>query len=216
MIKENNKIKEIIKIKMKGNKTKEIIGEKTVMLIKPDGVKRGLIGECIKRVEQRGLKVIALKMIMATEEQARKHYPGTDQWISGMGQKTLETYAKYNKDPIGEIGTDDPLKIGNKIYDWNVELFTSGPIVAILISGIHAIDMVRKIVGKTIPAFAEMGTIRGDYSVDSPALANEAKRAIRNIVHASGDPVEATHEVTHWFTPQEIYDYTRSEEDVMF
>ena len=201
---------------MKNDKTKEILGEKTVMLIKPDGVKRGLIGECIRRIEQRGLKVIALKMVMVSQEQARKHYPGTEQWLRGMGEKTLQTYAKYNKDPIKELGTDDPLKLGNKIYDWNVELFMSGPIVAILISGIHAIDMVRKIVGKTFPAFAEMGTIRGDYSVDSPTLANEAKRAVRNIVHASGDSVEATHEVTHWFTPEEIHDYVRSEEDVMF
>ena len=201
---------------MENNKTKEILSERTVMLIKPDGVKRGLIGECIRRVEQRGLKVIALKMVMAPEEQARKHYPGTDQWLEGMGNKTLETYAKYNKDPLKELGTADALQIGKMIYTWNVELFMSGPVVAILISGIHAIDMVRKIVGKTIPAFAEMGTIRGDYSVDSPALANERKRAMRNIVHASGDMVEASHEVSHWFTPQEIHDYVRSEEDVMF
>src|SRR3989344_162257 len=201
---------------MNSDKRKELISEQTVMLIKPDGVKRGLIGECIRRIEQRGLKVIALKMIVASQEQARKHYPGTETWLRTMGQKTLDTYAKYNKDPLKDLGTDDTLKIGDKIYDWNVELFTSGPIVAILISGIHAIDMVRKIVGKTFPAFAEMGTIRGDYSVDSPALANEAQRAVRNVVHASGDPVEATHEVSHWFTPQEIHDYTRSEEDVMY
>ena len=195
---------------------KELLGERTVMLIKPDGVKRGLVGECIKRVEQRGLKVIALKMIVASEDQARRHYPGTEEWRRTMGQKTLDTYAKYSKDPLKDLGTADTLKIGNKIYDWNVELFTSGPIVAILISGIHAIDMVRKIVGKTFPAFADMGTIRGDYSVDSPALANEAHRAVRNVVHASGDPVEATHETSHWFTPKEIHDYRRSEEDVMF
>lgn len=201
---------------MKNAKKAEIIGERTVMLIKPDGVKRGLTGECIKRIEQRGLKVIALKMMVATEEQARKHYPGTEHWLRTMGEKTLETYAKYHKDPLKDLGTADTLEIGNKIYDWNVELFTSGPIVAILISGIHAVDMVRKIVGKTFPAFADMGTIRGDYSVDSPALANEAQRAVRNVVHASGDPVESAHEVAHWFTPEEIHDYTRSEEDVMF
>ena len=186
------------------------------MLVKPDGVKRGLVGECIRRVEQRGLKVIALKMILADCDQARKHYPGTDEWLSGMGNKTLETYAKYNKDPMAELGTADALEIGKMIYEWNVDLFTSGPVVAMLISGIHAIDMVRKIVGKTIPAFAEMGTIRGDFSVDSPALANEGKRAIRNVVHASGDPMEAAHEIQHWFSEKEIHDYARSEEDVMF
>jgi len=201
---------------MDNNKNKDLLNEQTVMLVKPDGVKRGLIGECIKRVEQRGLKVVALKMIVASKEQARKHYPGTDAWLMGMGNKSLEGYAKYNQDPIKEIGTADPLEIGKMIYDWNVEMLTAGPMVALLISGIHAIDMVRKIVGKTVPAFAEMGTIRGDYSVDSPALANGGKRAIRNIVHASGDPVEASHEISHWFTPDEIHTYTRSEEDVMF
>ena len=201
---------------MENDKRKEMLQEKTVMLVKPDGVKRGLIGECIKRVEQRGLKVIALKMVLASKDQARKHYPGTDVWLIGMGNKTLETYAKYNKDPMKELGTADALEIGKMIYDWNVDLFTSGPVVAMLISGVHAIDMVRKIVGKTIPAFAEMGTIRGDYSVDSPALANEAKRAIRNLVHASGDPSEAANEISHWFAPEEIHNYTRSEEDIMF
>lgn len=201
---------------MKHNKTKELLGERTVMLIKPDGVKRGLIGECIRRVEQRGLKIIAIKMMVVDKEHARKHYPGTEDWLRGMGVKTLDTYAKYNKDPIKELGTADSLKIGNMIYDWNVDLFTSGPVVAMLISGIHAIDMVRKIVGKTVPALADMGTIRGDYSVDSPVLANQAKRAMRNVVHASGDFVEADHEVTHWFLPSEIHDYIRSEEEVMF
>ncbi len=201
---------------MENNKKQKSIGERTVMIIKPDGVKRGLVGECIKRVEQRGLKLIALKMIMVSEDHARKHYPGTEAWLRGMGVKTLEIYEKYHKDPVKDIGTADPLEIGSMIYDWNVNLFTSGPVVAMLISGIHAIDMVRKIVGKTVPALAEMGTIRGDYSVDSPLLANEGKRAIRNIVHASGDPVEADHEVSHWFTKEEIHDYTRSEEDVMF
>lgn len=186
------------------------------MLVKPDGVKRGLVGECVRRIEQRGLKLIALKMIWADDEKAKGHYPGTDEWLTGMGNKTLETYTKYGKDPAREVGTSDPLEIGKKVYQWNVEFLTSGPMVAMVFSGIHAIDMVRKIVGKTIPAFAEMGTIRGDYSVDSPALANEGKRAVHNVVHASGDPSEAAHEIKYWFTPDEIHDYKRAEEDIMF
>ncbi|MFA5075820.1 MAG: nucleoside-diphosphate kinase [Patescibacteria group bacterium] len=190
--------------------------EKTVLLVKPDGVKRGLIGDILHRIEQRGLKIIALKMLVASKEKARKHYPGTEAWLIGMGNKTLENYAKYGKDPIKEIGTDDPLKIGNKVYDWNVEYLTSGPMVAVLISGLHAIDMVRKIAGHTLPSKADMGTIRGDYSVDSPTLANSDKRAIRNIVHASGDPTEAEHEVDYWFPKNEIHDYQRAEEDIMF
>lgn len=190
--------------------------ERTFMLVKPDGVKRGLVGECIARIEQRGLKIIALKMILASEKMARGHYPGTDEWMRGMGEKTLESYAKYGKDPKKELGTADPLKIGKMIYGWNTDFLTSGPMVAMIISGIHAVDMVRKIVGKTLPSFAEMGTIRGDFSVDSPVLANDAKRAIRNLVHASGDPDEAAHEIKHWFSADEIHAYKRAEEDIMF
>lgn len=186
------------------------------MLVKPDGVKRGLVGECIRRIEQRGLKIIALKLIRAGEEHARRHYPGTEQWLRGMGEKTLDTYSKYGKDPLKELGSNDSLKIGEMIYKWNTDFLISGPMVAIIISGIHAVDMVRKIVGKTIPAFAEMGTIRGDFSVDSPVLANLDKRAIHNLVHASGDPAEAAHEIEHWFSPEEIHDYKRAEDDIMF
>lgn len=186
------------------------------MLVKPDGVKRGLVGEVIKRIEQRGLKVIAMKMIQVSEQHAHDHYPGTDEWLKGMGGKTLETYQKYNKDVIKELGTADSLEIGKIIYQWNTDFLTSGPVVAMVVSGIHAIDMVRKIVGKTIPAFAEMGTVRGDFSVDSPVLANDGKRAIHNVVHASGDPHEAAHEIQHWFSTEEIHDYVRAEEDVMF
>lgn len=190
--------------------------ERTVILIKPDGVKRGLIGEVIKRIETRGLKIIALKMVRPTEEHVRTHYPNTEAWVRGMGGKTLETYAKYGKDAIKELGTADSLEIGKMVQKWNVDFLMSGPLVAVLISGIHAIDMVRKIVGKTTPALAEMGTIRGDFSVDSPVLANAGKRAIHNIIHASGDQSEADHEIEHWFAPEEIHDYKRAEEDIMF
>ncbi|NQU77125.1 nucleoside-diphosphate kinase [Candidatus Falkowbacteria bacterium] len=190
--------------------------EKTVLLVKPDGIKRGLIGDIIARIEQRGLKIIALKMLEVSKEKARGHYPGTEEWMIGMGNKTLENYETYGKDTKDEIGTDDPLEIGKMIYGWNVEYLTSGPMVAVLIKGLHAITMVRKICGHTLPSKADMGTIRGDYSVDSPTLANEQKRAIRNIVHASGDEDEAKHEIKYWFSEKEINDYDRAEEDIMF
>jgi nucleoside-diphosphate kinase len=140
----------------------------------------------------------------------------TDAWMRGMGEKTLETYAKYGKDPRQEVGTNDPLAIGKMVAEWNVAFLTSGPIVAMLWEGIHAIDMVRKIVGHTVPAKAEVGTIRGDFSVDSPVLANGGKRAIHNVVHASGDPSEASHEIAHWFTSADIHAYERAGENVMF
>ncbi len=190
--------------------------EKTVVLVKPDGVKRGLIGEVMRRLESRGLKIIALKMVAASREHAHTHYPNTEEWLRGMGNKTLENYKQYGKDPLKEIGADDPLAIGKMVAQWNVDFLTSGPMVAIVVQGIHAVDMVRKIVGKTVPSMAEMGTIRGDFSVDSPTLANAGKRALHNIVHASGDQSEAVHELAHWFGAEEIHEYKRAEEDIMF
>jgi nucleoside-diphosphate kinase len=190
--------------------------EKTFVLIKPDGVKRGLIGEIIRRIEQRGLKIIALEMIWATPEQIDNHYPKDESWIRNLGEKTLATYKKYGYDPIEEHGTDDPLAIGNEVRKWNIDFLTSGPMVKMVVEGVHAIDMVRKLVGNTIPALAEMGTIRGDFSVDSPVLANRSHRAIHNLVHASGNPEEAKHEIALWFSPEDIHEYNRAEEDIMF
>lgn len=195
---------------------KDLKTERTLLLVKPDGVKRGLIGEVVRRLEQRGLKVIALKMVQPTEEHIMGFLPTSEKWLSGMGNKTLSTYEQYKVDPVKELGTNDALKIGKEIKKWLVDFWMSGPVVAMVVSGIHAIDMARKIVGNTIPSKADMGTIRGDYSVDSPILANMGKRAIHNVVHASGDPEEAIHEVEHWFSPEEIHDYKRAEEDIMF
>lgn len=190
--------------------------EKTVVLVKPDGVKRGLIGEIIHRIEQRGLKIIALKMVAPDIEHIRKHYPNTEAWMRGMGEKTLDTYRTYGKDAIKELGTDDTLEIGKMVASWNLDYLMSGPSVAIVVQGIHAIAMVRKIVGNTAPYKADMGTIRGDYSVDSQVLANSERRALHNIVHASGDESEAEHEIKHWFSKDEIHAYKRAEEDIMF
>jgi len=190
--------------------------EKTLVLIKPDGIKRGLIGEIIHRFEQRGLKVIALKMVRANENQIDEHYPKDEKWIKRLGEKTLASYEKYGYDPIKEMGTNDPEKIGLEVRKWLINYMISGPLIKMVVQGIHAIDMVRKIVGPTLPINAEMGTIRGDFSVDSPDAANREKRAIHNIVHASETPEEAEHEIIFWFSPEEIYEYKRAEEDMMF
>jgi nucleoside-diphosphate kinase len=192
--------------------------EKTFVIIKPDGVKRGLIGETIRRIEQRGLKIVGLEMIQAKRAEMDKHYPKDKAWITNLGANTLKTYDEF-KIPVDikkEYGTNDPFKIGPQVRNWLLDFMTEGPVVKIGIEGIHAIRMVRKIVGSTIPAFAEMGTIRGDYSIDSPALANANKRAVRNLIHASGNPDEAKNELTMWFKKSQIHSYKRSEEDAMF
>ncbi len=190
--------------------------EKTLVLIKPDGIKRGLIGEIIHRIEQRGLKVIALKMFTASRDQIDEHYPKDQNWIRRLGEKSLKTYEKYGLDPIEELGTDNADEIGKMVRSWLINFMTSGPMVKMVVQGLHAVDMVRKLCGNTLPNLAEMGTIRGDYSVDSAVLANTGKRAVHNIVHASETSEEAAHELEYWFSPEEIYEYKRAEEDIMF
>lgn len=190
--------------------------ETTFLLIKPDGVVRGLTGEIIRRVEQRGLKIVALDMEQASYEKIDDHYPKDPKWIHRLGEKTLATYGKYGYDTIKELGTDDPGKIGQMVRKWLVEFMISAPAVKMVIKGVHAVDMVRKIVGPTMPSDAPIGTIRGDYSVDSAVLANRQKRAVRNIVHASETAQEAAHEIKHWFGLKKMNNYDRSDEAVMF
>ena len=190
--------------------------EKTVLLIKPDGVKRGLVGEIISRIEKRGLKIIALEMVRANREQVDGHYPKDPAWIKRLGEKSINTYKEHGMHPKEELGTEDPAKIGEMVRGWLIDFLTSGPIVKMVIKGIRAVDMVRKIAGPTMPTVAEMGTIRGDFSVDDAAAANRNKRAVHNIIHASETLEEAEHEIKFWFAPEEIHDYKRAEEDTMF
>jgi nucleoside-diphosphate kinase len=191
--------------------------ERSVVLVKPDGVKRGLVGEIIQRFEKAGLKIVGMKLVWVDKELAGQHYPeARTELLIGMGKKTLETYEKYGKDPMESLGTMDPLEIGRMINGWNLDFITSGPVVAMLLEGAHAIDNIRMIVGNTLPTFAAPGTIRGDHSIDSPALANERKRAVHNLVHASGNTEEAEYEAQLWFHDKEVYDYQRADESIMF
>lgn len=195
---------------------KQIKEERTLVLVKPDGVMRGLSGEVIKRIEQRELKVIALKMVKADRKHLEKHFPSDPEWAARLGDKGLKTFAEYKLDPKKHMGTDDRVKIGAKVKESLFEYMASGPIVAMVVEGIHAIEMVRKIAGNTLPVFADIGSVRGDYSVDSPAVANVEGRAIKNIMHASETPAEAANEIKLWFTPGEIHDYRRAEHDAAY
>ncbi len=182
-------------------------------MVKPDGVKKGLIGEIVKRFEQRDLKIVALEMFQPTFEQMDNHYPKEESWINRLGEKTLSTYHKYGMDPIEQMGTADTLEIGKKVRGWLVDYMISAPLVRMVVEGVHAVDMVRKICGPTMPYLAEMGTIRGDFSNDSPAIANAEKRSVMNLVHASETPEEAEHEIKHWFGNHPIHRYKRHGED---
>ena len=179
--------------------------EKTLVLLKPDAVSRGLVGEIISRFEKAGLKLLAAKMVTPTEDMANKHYPTERrEFIEGMGNKTLDTYKEVGIDPHSDLGTADAHEIGLRIQGWMVGFITSGPLMAMILEGQDAISKVRQMVGHTIPAKADAGTIRGDYSDDTPAIANKEKRPILNLVHASGDKEEAEFEINLWFTSDEL------------
>lgn len=182
--------------------------EKTLVLIKPDGVKRHLIGETIKRFEARGLKIVALQMTWPTKEQMGSHYPKDKEYLTQLGGKTIKTYEEFEISSLkDDFGTDDPYEIGVEIRKFLIDFMTSGPIVKMVVEGVHAIKMVRKIIGNTIPAFAEPGTLRGEFSVDSPAIANIKKRSVKNLIHASGNKQEAEKEIGIWFSPEDLHDY---------
>jgi nucleoside-diphosphate kinase len=182
--------------------------ERTLVILKADAVQRGIIGDIITRFEKVGLKIVGMKMLVPDEALANKHYPvGRREFIEGMGNKTLENYAEQGRDAMAEFGHADPHKIGLQVQKWLVEFITSGPVLAFVLEGPHAVELTRKIVGHTLPSKAQPGTIRGDFSFDSSALANENKRPIRNLVHASGNIEEAEFEISLWFKPEELFDY---------
>ena len=193
--------------------------QRTFCMVKPDGVMRGLTGEIIKRIEKVGLKIVGLKMITASKEQIIKHYPMSDQaWVDRLGDKGLSTFSDLSLDPVEFMGTADKSKIGKMVTGALVKYMTSGPVVIMMVEGIQAIDMVRKLAGHTLPFKADMGTIRGDFSVDSPAVANVEGRSIHNLFHASENEVEAASELKLWFNNdvKDIHTYDRSEEGVMY
>ncbi len=191
--------------------------ERTVVLIKPDGVKRGIMGEIITRFEKVGLKIVAMKMVWVDEELVSKHYPlSRSEWVQSVGERTLKTYQEFGEDPTEVIGTADPVEIGKKVVKWLVNYLTSGPVLAMVLEGNHAIKAVRKMVGNTSPGLADPGTIRGDYSIDTTDFGNAVGRPVTNIIHASGSAEEAKFEEELWFHENEIHKYVRADEGVLF
>lgn len=191
--------------------------ERTVVLVKPDGVKRGLIGEIISRFEKVGLKIVAMKMVWVDADHVKKHYPTSRaEWIQSVGERTIKAYEEYGKDANEVVGTRNPTEIGNLVVKWLVNFLTSGPVVAIILEGNHAVKQVRKMVGNTSPGLAEIGTIRGDFSCDTTDLGNAKKRPVNNLIHASGNAEEAKFEEELWFHKNEIHKYKRVDEDIIY
>ncbi|HUV72448.1 MAG TPA: nucleoside-diphosphate kinase [Clostridia bacterium] len=189
--------------------------ERSVVLVKPDGVKRGLVGEIIARFEKAGLKIIAMKMVWIDKEMAFKHYGYDDEWFENVGKKTKRFYKEQGYDPGEEINRMSNKEIGELIQEWNVDYLTEGPVVAMILQAPEVVKIVRKMVGPTYPQDALPGTIRGDYSFDSPLLSNTKRRSVHNLIHASGSPEEAELEIQLWFKESEIHNYRRIEELLM-
>lgn len=172
-------------------KARKMMREQTLVLIKPDALMRGIACQILQRLEQSGLKIVGLKILRADRSRLDGHFPKSEKWIVEMGRKTLEAYEEYGLDPLETLGTKDPKEIGERIKEWNYGYLTIGPVIAVVFEGIHAIDTVRKFVGHTLPYRAAPGTIRGDFSINSPDLANIIGSACKNLIHASGNKEEA-------------------------
>jgi nucleoside-diphosphate kinase len=190
--------------------------EKTLIVIKHDGVARGHVGEIIHRYEKAGLKVVAFKMVHASRELAAKHYASTDEDHTRRGNNTLRDAAEKGVDVKKKFGTDDAIEIGKMINQWLIDYINEGPVVAFVLEGYSAIKVARKVTGSTLPNEAAPGTIRGDLTHDNPELANFYDRPMKNLVHASGNAQEAETEINLWFKKDEIMEYSRVDEESMF
>lgn len=186
--------------------------ERTLIIVKPDGVQRGLIGEIIKRHENLGFKLVAIKTVLPTEEHVEAHYTLDPEWRRVTGEKTIASYKKNGKNPPSE----DPLEITAAILKGLKKYMTSGPAVAMVWQGAHVVKMVRKIVGGTEPLSADVGTIRGDYVMDSYEMSDTDGRAVRNLIHASGSVEESALEIPHWFEEKELIDYRLIGEQILY
>jgi nucleoside-diphosphate kinase len=191
------------------------MSERTLVILKPDAVKRSLMGEILQRLEKVGLKMVAGKFIQIDRDTASKHYPDSVEWKQNVGQRTIDDCQKYGIDLQANVGTTDPVQVGEIVKKWNEDFLMSGPVFAMVLEGVNAVERVRSLAGNTVPTKAAAGTIRGDYSLDSAIDANKRSRTIYNLIHASGSVEEADVEIALWFKPDEIFgDYKLVYEDL--
>ncbi|MEK9130420.1 MAG: nucleoside-diphosphate kinase [Patescibacteria group bacterium] len=186
--------------------------EKTLVIIKPDGIQRTLIGEIMKRYERIGFKLIAIKMLIPSEEHIEKHYTLDPNWRRITGEKTIKSYKDKGLTPPSE----NPLDITAVILENLKKYMTSGPVIAMVWQGAHVVQIIRKITGGTEPLTSDVGSIRGDFVLDSYQMTDADGRAIRNLIHASGNTEDAEKEINHWFKKEEIINYRLVQEQILY
>ena len=186
--------------------------EQTLVIVKPDGVQRSLVGEVIRRYEQCGLKLVGLKMLIPTRKLALDHYSIDPDWAIKSGTKTFESYKAKGLPLPGK----DPVEFAEGIRRKLMDFMSSGPVVAMIWQGMGAVAVVRKITGSTEPLTSAPGTIRGDYTIDSYTAADADARAVRNIIHSSGSVEEAAKEIPIWFDKKEVISYRLIAEEIIY
>ena len=185
--------------------------ERTLVLIKSDGVRRGLIGNVISRFESAGLKVCAIKMLVPSKELVSRHYTDSEDWLRGVGSK-----AKKSSEAKGIILKESEIELGQKVRSRLIKYLSSGPVICMAIEGNESIFAVRKMVGSTEPKSADPSSIRGSLSTDSYGLADSSERPIKNIIHASEDYATASAEIKLWFSESELIEYKRADEEIVY
>ena len=199
--------------------------ERTLVLLKPDAVQRNLVGEIVGRFERAGLKIVAMKFLLPTAEQAHAHYVKNEAEIEALGRRMImplesavwqEFFKREAKKKGGAVVNDDPKEFGQKIIDRLIVFLTSSPVLAIVLEGNKAIPIVRKLLGSTEPLQSDVGTIRGDYTLDSYELADAGNRAVRNLVHASANDFDAEYEIKIWFKKDELVNYRTARERILY
>ncbi|MDB5266668.1 MAG: putative Nucleoside diphosphate kinase [Parcubacteria group bacterium] len=185
--------------------------ERTFVVVKHDGVQRGLVGEIISRIERTGLKIVGLKMFVPAMDKTVEHYGKDDAWCEKAGQRTIDALIKN-----GGTAEKTALEYGRGILDALYRYFTLGPIVGFVVEGNKAVDIVKKLVGGTEPTTSDVGTIRGDLTLDSYEIANVDGRAVRNLMHCSDKIEEAEREIQIWWRPEELIGYTSIQEKILY
>ncbi len=185
--------------------------ERSFVIIKPDGIQRSLIGEIISRLERVGLKFVAMKLFVPTREQCWEHYKKDDAWFMEKGARILK-----ERQDKGLTVDKDAMGYGKEIIEHLATFMTSGPVLAMVLEGNKAVGVVKKLVGGTEPLTSDVGTIRGDLTLDSYDLSGGSSRAVRNLIHCSDKVEEAEREIKIWFKENELVDYKFAHDEILY
>lgn len=188
--------------------------EQSLVLMKPDAVQRGIVGEILSRFERMGLKIVGAKLIQIDEAFGAKHYNHDEKWAEKVGGLNLKDCEEHGIDPMEAFGTTDQKEIGKMVDKWNAQFLSMGPVLALVFQGPHAVERIRDHVGNTFSTISAPGTIRGDYGLDSSLAGLRRGRTSYNMIHASGTVEEAKEEIKLWFKEEEILDYHRARDEI--